>query len=48
MTDELNTINAANVIRLQEYFERNPVGLLLVPATSVFQQHFYEAIYQQV
>ena len=45
---ELNGLNAAIVIRIHDYFERHPAGLLLLPATSSLQSTFYEDMYKQI
>lgn len=40
------TVN--QIIKMYEYFEQSPSGLLLLPATSSRQQKFFEDIYAQV
>ena len=48
ISEKDSTINPNMIIKLYEYFEQNPAGLLLLPATSNKQQQFFEDIYNQV
>lgn len=40
--------NAYQIIRLYGFYELNPAGLLLLPASSSSQQQFFELVYAQI
>ena len=41
-------LNAYQIKKLYEFFEKDIAGLLLLPATSVHQQQIFDGIYNQL
>ena len=45
LDETTNTVTVNQVIRLYEFFERDAAGLLILPASSVHEQKFYDNIF---